>query len=195
MAGAESSSASSSSTRSLIVDRGDIELAKLKGSWAGALGQVQFMPSSYLASAVDFDKDGDRDVWASMPDVFGSIGNYLQQHGWTPGRWGYAVKIPDAAREKVISVPLRDEGCRAVRTLSQPRALKDWRTLGVRLASGQVPCRHQCVKRRCWQSTIAPTSSRPITRPCSPTTARTPTRSAWRSCRSGLRRCDRVAID
>lgn len=121
-----------------IVDRGDIELGKLKGSWAGALGQVQFMPSSYLTWAVDFDKDGDRDVWASMPDVFGSIGNYLQQHGWTPGRWGYAVKIPDAAREKVISVPLRDQGCRAVRTLSQPRALKDWRMLGVTLVNGNA---------------------------------------------------------
>jgi membrane-bound lytic murein transglycosylase B len=119
-----------------IVDRGDIELARLKGSWAGALGQVQFMPSSYLAWAVDFDKDGDRDVWSSMPDVFGSIGNYLQHHGWTPGGWGYAVTIPEAAREKVVTVPLRDAGCRAVRTLSQPRALKDWRTLGVRRASG-----------------------------------------------------------
>jgi len=119
-----------------IVDRGDIELADLKGSWAGALGQVQFMPSSYLASAVDFDKDGDRDVWKSMPDVFGSIANYLQQHGWTPGRWGYAVKIPAAAREKVAAVPMRDTGCRAVRALTQPRSLKDWRTLGVRLADG-----------------------------------------------------------
>jgi membrane-bound lytic murein transglycosylase B len=121
-----------------IVDRGDIALGKLKGSWAGALGQVQFMPSSYLAWAVDFDKDGDRDVWGSMPDVFGSVGHYLQQHGWTPGRWGYAVKIPDASREKVASVPLRDTGCRALRTLSQPRALKDWRTLGVRLADGKA---------------------------------------------------------
>jgi membrane-bound lytic murein transglycosylase B len=120
-----------------IVDRGDIELGKLKGSWAGALGQVQFMPSSYLAWAVDFDKDGDRDVWASMPDVFGSVGHYLQQHGWSPGRWGYAVKIPDAAREKVSAVPMRDTGCRALRTLSQPRALKDWRTLGVHLANGK----------------------------------------------------------
>jgi len=120
-----------------IVDRGDIALGKLKGSWAGALGQVQFMPSSYLASAVDFDKDGDRDVWASMPDVFGSVGHYLQQHGWTPGRWGYAVKIPDASREKVSTVPIRDTGCRALRTLSQPRALKDWRRLGVRLADGK----------------------------------------------------------
>ncbi len=119
-----------------IVDRGDIALGKLKGSWAGALGQVQFMPSSYLTWAVDFDKDGDRDVWSSMPDVFGSIGHYLQQHGWTPGRWGYAVTIPPAARHKVMAVPLRDQGCRAVRTLSQPRALKDWRTLGVTLANG-----------------------------------------------------------
>jgi len=120
-----------------IVDRGDIALGKLKGSWAGALGQVQFMPSSYLTWAVDFDKDGDRDVWSSMPDVFGSIGNYLQQHGWTPGRWGYAVVIPPAAREKVMSVPLRDQGCRAERTLSQPRALLDWRKLGVTLANGK----------------------------------------------------------
>lgn len=120
-----------------IVDRGDIALDKLKGSWAGALGQVQFMPSSYLTWAVDFDKDGDRDVWSSMPDVFGSIGHYLQQHGWTPGPWGYAVTIPEAARDRVVSVPLRDEGCRAVRTLSQPRALKDWRTLGVIRASGR----------------------------------------------------------
>ena len=172
-----------------IVDRGDIALGKLKGSWAGALGQVQFMPSSYLAWAVDFDKDGDRDVWASMPDVFGSIGNYLQQHGWTPGRWGYAVAIPEAAREKVVTVPLRDEGCRAVRTLSQPRALKDWRTLGVTLANGK-PCPRRCGKRRCWRSTTAPTWSPPTTRPCSPTTARTRMRSAWRCCRIGFPRCE-----
>ena len=120
-----------------IVDRGDIEFARLKGSWAGALGQVQFMPSSYLAWAVDFDKDGDRDVWNSPPDVFGSIANYLQQHGWTEGRWGYAVTVPDEAREKVLSVPMRETGCRAARGLTQPRALKDWRTLGLRLAKGQ----------------------------------------------------------
>ena len=72
------------------------------------------MPSSYLAWAVDFDKDGDRDVWGSMPDVFGSIGNYLQQHGWTPGRWGYAGDDPSRRpRPASSSVPLRDEGCRA----------------------------------------------------------------------------------
>jgi membrane-bound lytic murein transglycosylase B len=121
-----------------ILDRGYIELDRLKGSWAGALGQVQFMPSSYLAWAVDFDKDGDRDVWTSMPDVFGSIGHYLQQHGWSPGPWGFAVTVADEASAKVSTVPLREEGCRAVRALSQPRSLKDWRTLGVRLKNGKA---------------------------------------------------------
>ena len=120
-----------------IVDRGDIEFDKLKGSWAGALGQVQFMPSSYLKWAVDFDGDGDRDVWSSPPDIFGSIGNYLREHGWSDGRWGYAVRIPEEARGRVATVPLREDGCRAVRGLSQPRALKDWRTLGVRRSGGQ----------------------------------------------------------
>ena len=119
-----------------IVDRGDIELSQLKGSWAGAIGQVQFMPSSYLAWAVDFDKDGRRDVWKSMPDVFASIANYLQAHGWGEGRWGYAVRVPDDAGERVATVPLRDRGCRAVRDLSQPRALRDWRRIGLRLATG-----------------------------------------------------------
>ena len=123
-----------------IVDRGHIELASLKGSWAGALGQVQFMPSSYLAWAVDFDGDGHRDIWTSMPDVFGSIANYLQQHGWTSGRWGYAVRIPEAARPAVAAVAAREQGCRASRALSQPRSLEQWRGLGVRLAGGgRVP--------------------------------------------------------
>lgn len=120
-----------------IVDRGDIEFDKLKGSWAGALGQVQFMPSSYLRWAVDFDGDGDRDVWNSPPDIFGSIGNYLREHGWSEGPWGYAVGIPEEARERIATVPVRETGCRAVRGLTQPRTLKDWRTLGVRRSNGE----------------------------------------------------------
>ena len=68
-----------------IVNRGDIELERLKGSWAGALGQPQFMPSSYLRFAQDFDGDGRRDIWSSPPDVFASIAYYLQQHGWQKG--------------------------------------------------------------------------------------------------------------
>lgn len=120
-----------------IVERGDIELDALKGSWAGALGQVQFMPSSYLNWATDFDGDGRRDVWKSMPDVFASIANYLRGHGWTAGRWGYAIRIPEKAQERVAAVPLRETGCRAARGLSQPRALRDWRKLGVMLRDGK----------------------------------------------------------
>src|SRR4026209_321698 len=80
-----------------IVNRGDIELERLKGSWAGALGQPQFMPSSYLRYAQDFDGDGRRDIWSSLPDVFASVGYFLHRHGWTAGQgWGREVKIPAA---------------------------------------------------------------------------------------------------
>ena len=73
-----------------ILNRGDIELERLKGSWAGALGQPQFMPSSYLLYAQDFDGDGRRDIWTSQADVFASIAYYLQKHGWTAGELGAA---------------------------------------------------------------------------------------------------------
>jgi membrane-bound lytic murein transglycosylase B len=66
----------------------------LKGSWAGALGQPQFMPSSYLKYAQDFDGDGRRDIWTSHADVFASIAYYLQQHGWHTGvTWGREVEV------------------------------------------------------------------------------------------------------
>ena len=83
-----------------IVNRGDIELERLKGSWAGALGQPQFMPSSYLKYAQDFDGDGRKDIWSSPADVFASIANFLKQHGWREGAlWGREVKIPAAGGE------------------------------------------------------------------------------------------------
>jgi lytic murein transglycosylase len=79
-----------------IVDGGDRTVEQLKGSWAGALGQPQFMPTSYLQYAVDFDGDGVRDIWNSVPDSLASIANYLAQKGWQAGRgWGYEVTIPD----------------------------------------------------------------------------------------------------
>ena len=116
-----------------IVQRGDIELEKLKGSWAGALGQPQFMPSSYVKWAQDFDADGRKDIWSSQPDVFASIAYYLQQHGWAPGvRWGREVKIPAARRDAVEAVPMRATGCRAVRSMTEPRSVTDWRTFGLR---------------------------------------------------------------
>jgi hypothetical protein len=65
------------------------------GSWAGAMGQPQFIPSSFLRWAVDFDRDGRRDLWTSVPDVLASIANYLREHGWQPGvPWGYEVIVP-----------------------------------------------------------------------------------------------------
>ena len=78
-----------------ILNAGDISVAGMTGSWAGAMGQPQFMPSSYLRYAVDFDGDGKRDIWNSRPDVFGSVANYLSGSGWQPGApWGQAIALP-----------------------------------------------------------------------------------------------------
>jgi membrane-bound lytic murein transglycosylase B len=122
-----------------IVDRGDIELARMKGSWAGAMGQPQFMPSSYLRFAVDFDGDGRRDIWDSPPDIFASMANYLASASWQRGeRWGREVVLSRTAARRVASVPLRVEGCRAVRDLTEPRPLAAWQRLGVRLAGGRA---------------------------------------------------------
>ena len=118
-----------------ILNRGDIELDHLKGSWAGALGQPQFMPSSYLQYAEDFDGDGRRDIWTSEPDVFASVANYLKQHGWTKGdSWGREVKLGKAAE----SVALRETGCRAERAMTDPMPLTAWRKMGVKTMSGAL---------------------------------------------------------
>jgi len=78
-----------------ILQQGDVAPGAMRGSWAGAMGQTQFMPSSFLAYAVDFDGHGRRDIWNSAPDAIGSIANYLGRHGWAAGaRWGYEVRLP-----------------------------------------------------------------------------------------------------
>lgn len=120
-----------------ILNRGDIELALLKGSWAGALGQPQFMPSSYLKYAQDFDEDGRRDIWTSLADVFASIANYLRQHGWTKGvLWGREVRLAPAVKAAQLDLPMREAGCRAERAMSVPRPLAEWGTIGFRTVSG-----------------------------------------------------------
>lgn len=123
-----------------IVDEGYIGLEQLRGSWAGAMGQPQFMPSSYLKWAQDFDQDGDRDIWKSEPDVFASIANYLKEHGWSPERtWGREVRLPDGHADALRkTVGLRDEGCRAERELTKAVPLAKWHALGVRTATGGV---------------------------------------------------------
>lgn len=79
-----------------ILDKGDVPRSRMKSSWGGALGQPQFLPSSYLKYAVDFDGDGRRNIWTSEVDTMASIANYLAKHNWQTGRdWGYEVVLPD----------------------------------------------------------------------------------------------------
>jgi lytic murein transglycosylase len=78
-----------------ILQEGHIARERMLGSWAGAMGQPQFMPSSFYEYAVDFTGDGRRDIWTSVPDVLASIANYLQKTGWQPGvPWGFEVVVP-----------------------------------------------------------------------------------------------------
>ena len=111
-----------------ILDSGDVQLDALRGSWAGAMGQTQFMPSSYLKWAVDGDGDGRRDIWTSLPDIFASIANYLKEHGWTKGeRWGREVRVGDRTAARVAAaVPMRLTGaCQATRDMTEARPLVD----------------------------------------------------------------------
>jgi membrane-bound lytic murein transglycosylase B len=122
-----------------MVARGYIESDAMKGSWAGAMGQPQFMPSSYLAHAVDFDGDSRRDIWASTPDTLASIGSYLKGKGWTPDfTWGREVKLNAAARKRVDDVPMREGTCGAMRDMTEARPLREWQKMGVRTVDGKA---------------------------------------------------------
>lgn len=79
----------------VILEEGDIAPSLMRGSWAGAMGQTQFMPSSYLDYAVAFQRHDRRDIWTSEADAIGSTANYLAKHGWTKGLpWGFEVRLP-----------------------------------------------------------------------------------------------------
>jgi peptidoglycan lytic transglycosylase B len=121
-----------------ILDSGDVEPAALRGSWAGALGQPQFMPSSFLLYAQDFDGDGRRDIWKSTPDVFASIGNYLAAKGWTRDQsWGREVSVPETTLQAVAqTAPFQTEGCLARRQMTVPMPVADWKKIGVRARTG-----------------------------------------------------------
>ena len=107
-----------------ILQSGDIDRARMIGSWAGAMGQTQFLPSSYLAYAVDADGDGRRDIWDSPADVMASTANFLSRSGWRAGQpWGAEVQLP----------PEFDTG-RADAALRQPSA--QWAGEGVRSSDG-----------------------------------------------------------
>ncbi len=108
-----------------IVDEGHITHSKMKGSWAGAMGQNQFMPSSFHAYAVDNNNDGKRDIWNSLPDIFASTANYLSQSGWKEDeRWGRLVQIPDSITEEMVGLDVRHN-------------LESWKKMGVTLPGGE----------------------------------------------------------
>ncbi len=108
-----------------IVARGDISVQAMRGSWAGAMGQSQFMPSSYLAYAYDFDGDGRADIWNSRPDVFASAANYLSKVGWRGDEtWGREVRLPSGFSPELVD-----------HTKVQ-KPIADWQALGVRRADG-----------------------------------------------------------
>jgi lytic murein transglycosylase len=107
-----------------IIHNGDIPASELKGSWAGAFGQTQFIPSTYQRLAVDMDGDGRRDIVNSVADALGSTGNYLARAGWRPGlRWGYEVRLPRGFAESA-----------AGRT--KKRDIGEWRRMGIRQMDG-----------------------------------------------------------
>ncbi|MBM3483755.1 MAG: lytic murein transglycosylase [Alphaproteobacteria bacterium] len=106
-----------------ILEQGHIAPANMLGSWAGAMGQAQFMPSSFLGHAYDFDGDGRRDIWSSPGDVFASAAKYLSDIGWRNGEgWGRAVRLPASLN---ASQAAADE---------KGRSLGRWHALGVRAA-------------------------------------------------------------
>jgi membrane-bound lytic murein transglycosylase B len=143
------------------------------------MGQPQFMPSSFLKYAVDFDDDGHPDIWGSSPDVFASMANYLKGAGWTENtRWGREVTISRAAMTLIDrSVPMRrDGGCRAEREMTEARPLSDWHALGVALPGGgalpKVDLAASLVRGARRNFLVYATTARSST-----TTARTPTPS------------------
>ena len=121
-----------------MVSRGHIDAKSMTGSWAGAMGQPQFMPSSYLKYAEDFDRDGRRDIWRSTADALASIANYLDEWGWDDEyTWGREVRISPEAHERIArETTRRTEGCFAMRNMTERIPLEEWRELGVRDADG-----------------------------------------------------------
>jgi len=108
-----------------IVEAGDIPVSAMRSSWAGALGQPQFLPSYYLKYAVDFDGDGHRDIWRSVPDTLASIASFLRAEGWNPSRgWGVEAKVPP-------SVACSLEGP------EQGKGMAEWARLGVTRVDGR----------------------------------------------------------
>ena len=109
-----------------ILNRGDVDPSRLKGSWAGAFGPTQFMPTAFKRYAVDFDGDGRRDVVESVPDLVASTANNLKLDGWVPGQtWGYEVTVPPG-----FNYALADS--------ARPMTVREWERLGLARANAKA---------------------------------------------------------
>ncbi|MBJ7274832.1 lytic murein transglycosylase, partial [Idiomarina abyssalis] len=116
------------------IEEGHIAPEQMKGSWAGAMGQTQFMPSSFMSYAVDYDGDGKKDIWGSFPDVFASAANYLSSVGWKDDvTWGRQVQLPEGFDESLAG-------------LDTKKKLAEWADLGVtRFDGSELPSRDDIV--------------------------------------------------
>ncbi|WP_312914757.1 lytic murein transglycosylase [Stutzerimonas kunmingensis] len=107
-----------------ILQHGDVEPQRMRGSWAGAMGQTQFIPTTYNTHAVDFDGDGKRDIWNSSADALASAAHYLQASGWKQGKaWGFEVELPEGFDYALADTEIR-------------KPLAEWRSLGLRNLPG-----------------------------------------------------------
>jgi membrane-bound lytic murein transglycosylase B len=108
-----------------ILQRGDVSLEAMNGSWAGAMGHTQFIPTTYSAYAADYDGDGKRDIWGNVPDALASTASYLRVSKWQPGQtWGYEVRLPKGLNPKKGSE-------------SALRSLGEWQKVGVVRVNGE----------------------------------------------------------
>jgi membrane-bound lytic murein transglycosylase B len=107
-----------------ILQHGDVAPQRMRGSWAGAMGQTQFIPTTYNTHAVDFDGDGKRDIWNSSADALASAAHYLQASGWKQGKaWGFEVELPEGFDYALADTEIR-------------KPLAEWRRLGLRNLPG-----------------------------------------------------------
>ncbi len=111
-----------------ILDEEHINVSDMQGSWAGAMGQLQFMPSTFISFAVDWDKDGRKDIWHSLPDVYASAANFLSSNGWdTDKTWGGMVRVPQGFDQNLTG-------------LKNEKSLAKWQKIGIRdINGGNLP--------------------------------------------------------
>lgn len=123
-----------------LVDRG-VSRDVLKGSWAGATGYPQFLPTVYQRLARDGDGDGRADIWNSEADALASIGNYLINAGWKPNvPWGVAVRVPEGFDRAALTSRIVSPRCPRVHARhSKWRTISEWRTMGIQIMGGNVP--------------------------------------------------------